>query len=123
MRLKVLANSGPTGSMPRSTSRPPIQNKTLPGEVNSDVCYQSPKVRDGRPGAYSNPITASLIIEGARLLLAMPECEVDRRAGIFAFCDTDSLAIVCGDQCRDDIPCLSKSAIDEIVLLTDCSRT
>ena len=41
----------------------------LPGEVYSDIAYLSPKVHDERPGAFANPIIATLVTGGARLIL------------------------------------------------------
>ena len=43
----------------------------------SDICFRSPKVHDERPGAFSNPIIASLVTGGARLMLAMLEARGD----------------------------------------------
>jgi hypothetical protein len=84
--------------------------------------YEWPKVHNERPGSFTNPILACLITGGARLLLAMLEREVTDRGGTFAFCDTDSLAIVCGDRCPKAIPNLPESAIAEIVERFDALR-
>ncbi len=77
------------------------------------------KVHDERPGAFANPILASLITGGARLILAMLEREVNDRGGAFSFCDTDSLAINCGERRPDGVPCLPESEIDAIIARFD----
>jgi hypothetical protein len=43
------------------------------------------------------------------------EAEVASRGGTFAFCDTDSLAIVAGEDCPAEIPVLNRSSIAEII--------
>jgi hypothetical protein len=93
MGLKQMAASGAYGINAEINVTPSDPNEGLPGDVYSDTTYPSEKVHDERPGAFANPILASLITGGARLMLAMLECEVNRRGGTFAFCDTDSLAI------------------------------
>jgi hypothetical protein len=115
MGLKLMANSGAYGIYAEVNVSPTAAKKKLPGEVYSDISYLSPEVHDERPGTFSNPILASLITGGARLVLAMLEREVVKRGGIFAFCDTDSLAIVCGKDCPKGIPCLQEGQIAEIV--------
>ena len=52
-------------------------------------------------------------------MLALLEREVANRNGVFAFCDTDSLGIVCGEGCPIDIPCLQGFDISEIVARFD----
>lgn len=113
--LKLFSNSGAYGINAEVNVTPTNQQKPLLGTVYSDKVLKSRDVHDERPGAFANPIIASLVTGGARLLLAMLECEVRRRGGTFAFCDTDSLAIVCGSDCPGAVPCLPASAIDEIV--------
>lgn len=112
--LKQMANSGSYGIYAEVNVSPSADDKPLSGSVYSDICYRSAKVHDEKPGAFTNPIIASLITGGARLMLAMLEAEVNQLGGTFAFCDTDSLAIVCGEATGDGIPSLPKSSIDEI---------
>jgi hypothetical protein len=104
MGLKQMAASGAYGIYAEINVSPSDPDEGLPGDVYSDISYPSQKVHDEKPGAFSNPILASLVTGGARLMLGMLECEVNRRGGTFAFCDTDSLAIVCGDRCPAGIP-------------------
>jgi hypothetical protein len=115
MGLKLMANSGAYGIFAEVNVSPTDPKKAFPGDVYSDTAYPWHKVHDERPGAFSNPILASLITGGARLMLAMLEREVHMRGGTFAFCDTDSLAIVCGKEGPKDIPCLEESAIAKII--------
>lgn len=116
MGLKQMAASGAYGINAEINVSPgPDPDTSLAGQVYADIAYPSANVHDERPGAFANPIIASLITGGARLMLAVLEGEVTRRAGTFAFCDTDSLAIVCGDSGSDGIPCLFEGAIEEII--------
>jgi hypothetical protein len=96
-----------------------VRTKDLPGEVYSDIACSSPKVHDERPGAFANPIIATLVTGGARLKLALLESEVAKRGGTYAFCDMDSLAIIRDDRCPEGIPSLPESAIAEIVAQFD----
>jgi hypothetical protein len=112
--LKQMAASGAYGINAEINITPSDPDEGLPGDVYSDIAYPSDKVHDERPGAFANPILASLITGGARLMLAMLECEVNQRGGTFAFCDTDSLAIPCGES-PEGIPSLPENGIDEII--------
>lgn len=44
-------------------------------------------------GTYFNPILATMLTSGARLMLAMAEAWLEERSGYYAFCDTDSIAV------------------------------
>ncbi len=114
MGLKQMAASGAYGINAEINVTPSDPHECLPGDVYSDITYPSDNVHDERPGAFANPILAGLITGGARLMLAMLECEVNRRGGTFAFCDTDSLAIPCSES-PEGIPSLPESAIAEII--------
>jgi hypothetical protein len=50
--------------------------------------------QEEHPGPYAFPVLAALITSAARLMLAMLEYELRRRGATYAFCDTDSVAIV-----------------------------
>jgi hypothetical protein len=112
--LKETANSI-YGANAEVNVKPPKGDDPVMGDVYTDIAFESPKVHDERPGAFANPILASLITGGARLILAMLEREVSDRSGAFSFCDTDSLAINCGERCPDGIPCLPESEIHAVV--------
>ena len=113
--LKQLAAGGAYGIYAEINVQPAKGDDDLPGEVYADITYPAKNVHDERPGAFTNPIIASLVTGGARLMLALLESEVTRGGGTFAFCDTDSLAIPCGDHNDGEIPLLSEGTIDAIV--------
>lgn len=117
--LKEMAAGGAYGIYAEVNVTPAKSDDDVPGEVYADIVYSSPSVHDERPGAYTNPIIASLVTGGARLMLALLESEVIKRGGTSVFCDTDSLAITCGDNRPKGIPCLPASEIDAIVKCFD----
>lgn len=117
--LKQMAASGAYGIFAEVNVTPRKLGDPLAEMIHSDVSYLCPDVHDERPGAFANPIIASLVTGGARLMLALLEREVSSANGVFAFCDTDSLGIVCGQGCPSDIPCLQEYNIGEIVARFD----
>ncbi|HET6275202.1 MAG TPA: hypothetical protein VFE16_04595 [Candidatus Cybelea sp.] len=117
--LKEMANSGAYGIHAEVNVKPPKGDDPIEGDVYADITFEAPTVHNERPGAFANPILASLITGGARLMLAMLEREVTDRGGTFTFCDTDSLAITCGQGCPDGIPSVPESAIDAIITQFD----
>lgn len=93
--LKVLANSGSYGVFAE------LNRDTLPvtkpaelvvyGLAGTFGCWtHAPE----DPGAYCCPPFAALTTAGARLMLALLERLVTDAGGTYAFCDTDSMAIV-----------------------------
>ncbi len=72
------------------------------------------KTNNERPGAFFNPIVATLVTGGARLMLAMLETEVAAAGGTFVFCDTDSLAIGVGGN-AETVHCLSEREVSRII--------
>ena len=44
-------------------------------------------------GRFFNPILATMLTSGARLMLAMAEAWLQQHGGYYAFCDTDSVAV------------------------------
>jgi len=117
--LKQMAASGSYGIFAEVNVTPHKLGDPLAGMIHSDVTYLCPDVHDERPGAFANPIIASLVTGGARLMLALLEHEVSARKGVFAFCDTDSLGIVCGGECPSEVPSLHGFNIGEIVTRFD----
>jgi len=118
LQLKVFGNSGCYGIHAEINVNPMPVSGTIPGSWYSDVSGET-DVRDERPGEYFNPVIAALDTGGARLMLALLEHEVTQHGGVFAFCDTDSLAIVAGDDAPPDIPCLDDAAIGAIIAKFD----
>jgi hypothetical protein len=114
--LKIFANSGAYGIFAEINVQPTKTRKTdTPGHVFSDTEYPSLNIHDERPGVYFNPIIATLVTGGARLMLALLESEVTKRGGSFTFCDTDSLAINGGPNCPKGIPSISETDVDQII--------
>lgn len=104
--LKVLANSGSYGifSELNPQDRHPDDPDTVRvfdgrGQVHTRTV---PGIE--RPGHMCFPPIATCITGAARLMLAMLEQCVTELGGVYAFCDTDSLAIVATDDGRL-IPC------------------
>jgi DNA polymerase type B, organellar and viral len=115
--LKILANSGAYGIYAEVNVAPSAERKA---EATRSVWYSDigpieGETHDERPGSFFNPILASLVTGAARLALAMAEAEVALRGGTFAFCDTDSLAIIGGESAAQEVPCLSDHDVKEIV--------
>lgn len=46
-----------------------------------------------QPGPFFNPITATFVTAAARLVLAITEAILSRHGAVYAFCDTDSMAV------------------------------
>jgi hypothetical protein len=114
--LKELAAGGAYGIYAEINVTPRKNNESdVPGLAYSDIAFEAPSVHDERPGAYTNPILATLVTGGARLMLALAECEVTKAGGTYAFCDTDSLAIVRASNAASGIAGVSDDVIEQIV--------
>ena len=124
--LKTLANSGAYGIYAEINVTPAAdakgkKAKDAPQFVKprglwyADIGPEEGKTHNERPGTFFNPVIASLVTGGARLVLAMAEAEVRALGGTFAFCDTDSLAIVAGEHPAKNVPRLSDRAVREII--------
>jgi hypothetical protein len=70
----------------------------------NEEAFLAPTPAFEEPGPFSFPPLAACITAGARLMLALLEHEVTMRAGSYAFCDTDSMAIVSTPE-RSLVPC------------------
>jgi hypothetical protein len=73
-------------------------DEKMTGATAATVCglrrFTARITKEEHPGRYAFPILAALITSAARLVLAMLECELRRCGATYAFCDTDSVAIV-----------------------------
>jgi hypothetical protein len=102
--LKITANATSYGVLARFDRRP--RGKPIPvtvfGPDDEPRPDSVPAVED--PGPFSFPPVAASITAGARLLLALLERLVRDADGSYAFCDTDSMAIVASPRARR-IPC------------------
>lgn len=97
--LKVLANSGSYGVFAE------MNRRDLPSDERADVILYAPgeplAARTRAPethGALTFPPFAALITAAARLMLALLERAVTDLGGAYAFCDTDSMAIVATER-------------------------
>jgi hypothetical protein len=92
--LKVTANSTSYGVLARfdRRERATRTDVTVYGPDGTPQEESVPAPED--PGPFSFPPIAATITAAARLMLALLEKAVTRAGGSYAFCDTDSLAIV-----------------------------
>jgi hypothetical protein len=92
--LKITANATAYGSLAR------FDRRDLPGPAQVTIHGPDREPRQQRtttpedPGPYCFPPVACSITAGARLMLAILERLVSDAGGSYAFCDTDSLAII-----------------------------
>jgi len=93
--LKITANSTAYGVLARFDRRELARSATVevfgPDELPVGAKTKNPE----DPGPFCFPPVAASITAGARLVLAMLERSVTDAGGAYAFCDTDSMAIVC----------------------------
>jgi hypothetical protein len=113
--LKVVANSASYGVFAEINVSPQSVKSQTRGTVYGFSHFECDDINDEHPGKFFNPIIATLVTGGARLMLAMLETAVTRAGGTYAFCDTDSLAIVSGDNCPASVPSLSREAVMAII--------
>lgn len=94
--LKVVANSGAYGitveSLPKQLPAGKTAEVIVYGPEETPFAARTP--RPEMPGEFSFPPAAALVTAGARLILALIERMVTDLRGSYAFCDTDSMAIV-----------------------------
>lgn len=93
LALKILANSGGYGiyaEMNRQDSEKKKESRVRGPWDERILEVDRPEV----PGPFCLPPVAALITSGARLMLALLERMVTDAGGTYAFCDTDSMAIV-----------------------------
>jgi hypothetical protein len=113
--LKILANSASYGVFVEINVSMPESEAERAQTVYGTSTYECATARDEQPGKYFNPIIGTLVTGAARLMLGMPEIAVAEAGGTYAFCDTDSLAIVSGENCPPSIPSLSAEKVAEII--------
>jgi hypothetical protein len=92
--LKIIANSTSYGiSIELNVEDlPSPQRRSCYGYAGKPFNIRTEKVEN--PGRYFNPLLATLITGAARLMLAITETLARRNGLDWAFCDTDSMAIV-----------------------------
>jgi hypothetical protein len=88
-QLKILANSTSYGifievnTEDQPTKAQAYGLKPFPAKVSKTEEF----------GRFFNPILATMLTSGARLMLAMAEAWLEQHNGYYAFCDTDSVAV------------------------------
>ena len=88
-QLKILANATSYGifievnTEDQPTKVQAYGLKPFPAKVNKTEEF----------GRFFNPILATMLTSGARLMLAMVEAWLQQHGGYYAFCDTDSMAV------------------------------
>ncbi len=128
--LKTLANSGSYGIYAQFDRKAASRNEPVSVWNTDGSHFETTLPFVEVPGEFCFPPLAALITAAARLMLALLEQEVRKRGGRYAFCDTDSMAIVAtkdgglvpcpgGDRRtadgREAILALSFADVDEIV--------
>lgn len=96
--LKIVANSGSYGIFVEINRDELASDETETVRIFGhgepfDQATHAPE----EGGEFCFPPIAALIVAGARLMLAMLERSVTDRRGTYAFCDTDSMAIVAAE--------------------------
>ncbi|MFI5399197.1 MAG: hypothetical protein ACHQ9S_27005, partial [Candidatus Binatia bacterium] len=93
--LKVLANAGVYGITVQVDVTDAADGAAQPVEVyGPGHPFRQDCTALEQPGEFYFPPVAALITAAAQLVLALLETEVQQRGGSWAFCDTDSIAIV-----------------------------
>lgn len=97
--LKVMANSGAYGIYAEMNPDDLPEGETREVEVFSGRgSFTCESAKPESPGLFCFPPLAALTTAGARLMLALLEHVVEDAGGTFAFCDTDSMAIVASPE-------------------------
>ena len=86
---KIIANATSYGIFVEVNTQNEKVNAEIYG-INSFTCEVNKKEQFGR--AF-NPILATMLTSGSRLILAMVEAYVKENKGYFAYCDTDALFV------------------------------
>jgi hypothetical protein len=102
--LKVLANSGCYGIFAEINREDLGSNRQQVTIYGLDQPFTQRLTAVEAPGAYSFPPLAACITGAARLMLALLERLVRDAGGSYAFCDTDSMAIIATHD-GDLVPC------------------
>ena len=92
--LKTLANSGSYGIYAEFNRKADSSESIACVWKIDGSRYEAELPAIETPGEFCFPPLAALITSGARLMLALLEHRVRERGGQYAFCDTDSMAIV-----------------------------
>ncbi len=104
--LKVLANAGSYGIFAEMIRHevPKSRGETVTVHLPDGTSHEATPTAVEEPGKYCFPAVAACLTGAARLMLTLLERTVTAAGGSYAFCDTDSLAIVATAQ-GGPIPC------------------
>ena len=126
--VKTMANSGAYGvAAERNRETPLVDEREKVTVFGAAGPFAGTTAAFEEPGEYSFPPIAALVTAGARLMLALVERAVRDRGGVYAFCDTDSMAIVATEsgepyQPADGsmpLPTLSWADVDAVIGMFD----
>lgn len=95
--LKLFANSGSYGIFSEFVVKPHAEQQVMDVTTGNDS-FESSTTATEVPGAWCFPPIAATITGAARLMLALLEKTVIDEGGWWAFCDTDSMAIIVDDS-------------------------
>jgi hypothetical protein len=101
--LKVVANSASYGIFVELNRHEPTA-RPQPVHVYAHDDFESETTATETPGAYFFAPIGALVSGGARLMLALLETLLARSGGGWAFCDTDSAAVI-ASEAGGLIPC------------------
>jgi hypothetical protein len=98
--LKILANSAFYGIFGEVNVLPPPARGRVRVRVFPDVGenFFADAPHSEQPGTFYFPLFATMITSAARLMLALLEKLVGDAGGLWAFCDTDSMAIISTEE-------------------------
>jgi len=114
MFLKTFANATSYG-IHAELNRDEPASRQFTVDLYSDRHFQAPVKAEEKPGRYFFMPLATLITAASRLILALLEHEITRQDGNWAFCDTDSMAVVT-DFTDEGLPgTLPPQLVDQIV--------
>ncbi len=109
--LKIAANSVAYGIAIEINTVEHSKRPLVTVELPDGSSYQCRITRTEEPGRWFNPVVASQVAAGGRLLLALAMRLVGDEGGEYVFCDTDSLFIAAGRTGRA-MPCEGGSVVD-----------
>lgn len=116
--LKVLANSTSYGVLAEFITSTTANPTTVTVVGGTGDIWDAETTSPETPGRYCFPPLAACITAAARLMLALLEHAVTSAGGAYAFCDTDSMAIVAtptGGPVTDGITALTWDQVAGIV--------
>jgi hypothetical protein len=113
--LKITANATAYGILARFDRRT-LANPTRVTVFGPDRPFRSQTRYPEDPGPYCFPPVAATITAAARLMLALLERLVTEAGGVYAFCDTDSMGILCHSTIRH-IPAATPAGTNQLPVL------